>query len=314
MVIDPIIPLWAMGIICVFLLLLKRRGKANFIKQIFIIILLFVINMRIMVRDGEIPMVEPKVDVLFVVDNTISMLAEDYGGNNARRMDAVREDCRYIMDKLPTAFYSVATFDNSVDRIVPYTVDGSMVMDALNGLKGEHEMYAKGTSLNDVMKAMEPMLYNKRENFQIVFFISDGEETKSETLDSYGGLKDLVDGGAVLGYGTKEGGPMKPEKYMETELEPEYLYYYDENYEKKQSVSKLDEANLKNIASDFGISYVHMTKTSEIDQVIADLQSQMADLEMTEDLDAKEGYADIYYWFVIPLVVLLLTDFANRVQ
>ena len=39
------------------------------------------------------------LDVMFVIDNTISMLAEDYDGENTR-LEGVKTDCSYIIDEL----------------------------------------------------------------------------------------------------------------------------------------------------------------------------------------------------------------------
>lgn len=306
MIINPIIPIWAMAILCVFFLFLKRKGKVNYIRQILIVILLFVINMRIMVRGDDVPTVLPKVDVLFVVDNTISMLAEDYNGDG-RRMDAVKNDCKYIMEQFPGASFSVVTFEDSVQTLVPYTVDANMAAETIGLLHGQTKYHAQGTSLNEVMGAMEQVLDDDRKNYKILFFISDGEVVNSEELKSYKGLEQYVDAGAVLGYGTEKGGPMKTVEYLDEE--PEYLYYYDDQYNEKLAISKIDEGNLRNIASDFGIDYVHMTDQSEIGSTIKDLQAKVDNLEITEDMESKEGYVDIYYLFVIPLVLLLLWDF-----
>lgn len=306
MIINPIIPIWAMAIVCVFFLVLKRKGKVNYIRQILIVILLFVINMRIMVRGNDVPTVMPKVDVLFVVDNTISMLAEDYDGDG-RRMDAVKNDCKYIAEQFPGASFSVVTFGDSVQMVIPYTVDVNMAVETIGLLQGQPKYHAQGTSLNEVMGAMEQMLDDDRKNYKILFFISDGEVVNSEELKSYKGLDQYVDAGAVLGYGTEKGGPMKTVEYMEEE--PEYLYYYDDNYNEKLALSKIDEGNLKSIALDFGIDYVHMTNQSEINSIIKDLQAKVNNLEVREDMESKEGCADIYYLFVIPLVLLLIWDF-----
>ena len=308
MIINPIIPIWVMAIICIFFLFLRRKGKVNTIRKFLIIILLFVINMRIMVRDGNVPTVMPKVDVLFVVDNTISMLAEDYNGDG-RRIDAVKADCEYITEQIPGASFSVISFGDSVQRMIPYTVDANMTVETIGLLHGQPKYHAQGTSLNEVMGKMEQMLADERENYKILFFISDGEVVNSEDLKSYQGLDKYVDGGAVLGYGTEAGGPMKTVEYFEDEEDAEYLYYYDDNYDEKLAISKIDEGNLKSIASDFGIGYVHMTNQTEINSTIKDLQAKVSNLEITEDMESKEGYADIYYLFVIPLVLLLIWDF-----
>lgn len=308
MTINPIIPIWVMAIICVALLILKRKGKVSYIRQILIVLLLFVINLRITVVSNDVPTVTQKVDVLFVVDNTISMFAEDYNGDG-RRMDAVKDDCEYITEQLPGASYSVVTFGDTVQRAIPYTVDSDVVVETIGMLHGQTKYHAQGTSLNDAMGAMEEMLNDKRENYKIVFFISDGEVVSSEDLKHYKGLDAYVNGGAVLGYGTDKGGSMKTIEY--TDEEPQYLYYYDDNYNEQLAISKIDEQNLKSIASDFGVDYVHMTNKNEIDNTIKNLQEKIKNLPANEDTESKEGNTDIYYLFVIPLALLLIVDFIN---
>ncbi len=309
MIINPIIPIWLMVIICILFLCVKRKGKASYIRQVLIVVLLFVINMRIMVRGGDVPIVVPNVDVVFVVDNTLSILAEDYGDNNGRRIDAIKEDCKYITEQFPGASFSVIAFGNNVQQMIPYTTDATMTVETIGTLHGGSQYHANGTSLNAVMESMEKMLDDKRSNYKILFFISDGEIQSSEPLKSYSGLNKLIDAGAVLGYGTEKGGPMKPvENYLE-ESEWEYLTYYDDNFDEQKALSKIDEKNLKSIALDFGVDYIHMTSQSEIHSTIADLQGKISEIEPTKDMDSKEGYEDTYFWFVIPLLLLLVVDF-----
>lgn len=308
MIINPIIPIWLKGIICVTLLFLKRKGKFNYIRQILFIVLLFVINLRIMVLGNDASNISNNVDILFVIDNTISMLAEDYNGND-RRIDAVKEDCKYIMEQFPGASFSVVSFDNSVKKMMPFTVDNGMALQAIEVLNGQTEYYANGTSLNDVMKELNDILKNERETYKIIFFISDGEVINSEELDSYSNLKKYVDGGAVLGYGTTAGGAMRPLKYAGDKDTPEYMYYYDEDYNSIKAISKIDESNLKQIASDLGVKYVHMTKKSKIDSQIDKLQSEISKSLVYSENDSKNGYKETYYWLAIPLVILLIFDY-----
>ena len=120
---------------------------------------------------NEFLILSNNVDVLFVIDNTISMLAEDYDGDG-RRMDAVKEDCKYIMEQFPGASFSVVTFGNSVKRMVPYTVDSNMALQAIEVLNGQTEYYANGTSLNDIMSELDEILENERDTYKIIFFIN----------------------------------------------------------------------------------------------------------------------------------------------
>lgn len=99
--INPIIPIWVMAVISVILLLLKRKGVAAYIRQIVIVALVFLINLRIAIPDGTVTKRNQTMEarVIFVVDNTISMLARDYDGDN-ERMEGVRKDCETITKEL----------------------------------------------------------------------------------------------------------------------------------------------------------------------------------------------------------------------
>lgn len=306
MKINPIIPIWAMMLICVFFLLLAKKGKFNYIRQIIIVILLFSLNLRPMVETDNVPTVSQNVDVLFVVDDTISMLAEDYNGDG-RRIDAVKADCKYIAESIPTANFSVITIGNMTDKVIPYTSDINLFYRVIDSLSGQTRIYANGTSFNEAIEVMKSDLDNDRDNYQIVFFISDGEITSDEKLKSYSELKDYIDDGVVLGYGTSTGGPMKAISYAGDEDEPEYLFIYDEHYNRVQAISKIDENNLKSIASDMGVEYVHMTKQSAIDDKLDEIKKEIDELAYGEN--GRKGYRDIYYFIVIPLCVLLVFDF-----
>ncbi len=308
MIINPILPVWLMGSLCVIYLLLNRRGAKNYIRQILILILLFIINLRIMVGSSEAETALVGADVLFVVDNTISMLAEDYDGAG-RRLDAVKEDCKYIMEQLPGSSYSLVSFGNNVQSMVPYTIDVTVVDQAIRSLEGQAKMYAVGTSLNDVLKELPNLLDNDRDNVQVVFFISDGEITNGESLKSATDLKKYVDYGAVLGYGTQEGGPMRAISFFGSEDEKEYLTYYDVDLGDQKSISKIDEANLKTIAGDMGVEYIHMTEPSQMDESLTKIRRGIETAPKEKKADSTEGYSDIYHWFVIPLLLLLVIDF-----
>ncbi len=308
MIVNPIIPIWLMGIICIVFLLLRRKGIFNYIRQIIIIILIFVINLRIMVPGGKVTTVAPEIDILFVCDNTISMLAEDYNGTE-KRMDAVKKDCMYILEQFPGASVSIVTFDSAVELKVPYTVDTFIVEQTINSLNGEASFYANGSSLNMIMSQLENYLDRGRDTYQLVFFISDGEITKDgEKLKSYDNLKGYADNGAVLGYGTEQGGYMQTVEMSMTEEEPTYLYYYNDNFDKVKAVSKIDEDNLNSIAKDLQLDYIHMTKHSDIHDKIQEIKDNMGDVITTENQDSRSGYSETYYYFLIPLIVILVFD------
>ena len=116
---KPIIPLWSLIVIAILLfgiltipcLIDKKDTAINKLKflapKITIIIMLLIIGLRPMIPEKDSSQVETNdLDVLFVVDNTISMIAEDYNGNEPR-LDAVQSDMQYILEKLNGAQFSL---------------------------------------------------------------------------------------------------------------------------------------------------------------------------------------------------------------
>ncbi len=309
MIINPIIPIWLMAIICAALLLLKRKGVIPYIRQIVIIVLIFVINLRMMVPDGNVKGKTKQVDayVLLVVDNTISMLARDYNGET-ERLTAVKEDCAYIIDELYGARFSVISFDNNANMLSPFTDNADYAKSVVNSIYPLDEFYARGSSMNICKNMLIETLKtakDKKNGNVIVFFISDGEITNDDTLESFKETADYIDNGAVLGYGTKEGGEMYVQSYFDDKpvaIEDTSDYPY------KTAKSKIDEDNLGQIADDMGIDYVNMNKKADIDKVLSDIKND-SKVSMTDtDMD---GYNDIYYIFVIPLLLLLLYEFVE---
>lgn len=295
--ITTIIPLIIMIPICIILLLFLSKDKKILIAQVILIVLLFVMNFRIMIPSSS-NAIANNLDVLFVVDNTISMTADDLDGKT--RLDQAKEDMKYIVDKLSLARFSLITFNHQAQLLVPFTNDINMIYDSIDIISVPDELYAKGTSLNIAKEEMENSLKKTQEKGRtsIVFFISDGEITNEENLASFKLDKD-IDAGAVMGYGSQKGGYMKiKDKYTGSY---EYIKDYD-NYPDYKAISKIDEQNLKKIAKDMNISYVKMNKSSNIDNVLKNITKKITNETVNKD---KNSYQDIYYIFAI----LILIDF-----
>ncbi|MBQ4185859.1 MAG: VWA domain-containing protein [Clostridiales bacterium] len=308
---NPIIPIWLMAIICIGMLVMKRKGVWNFIRQILIVSLLFTLNLRIMVFSHEVEKLELNVDVLFVIDDSMSMLAEDFDGDG-RRIDAVKETCEYIMDKMEGCRFSVISFGNYAYRLVPYTSDINVVSSAINNLEGQTKYVAQGTSLNLPYQTMLETLENNYDKdgdrMQVVFFFSDGEITsKNEKLASYEDAAEYIGTGAVLGFGTEKGGKMLVHSYAGDLSTPFYMQTRDKSGKMVDAISKIDEDNLQSIADDMGIGYYHIEEATDARDVVTDI-SDAIDAYASEGAAGTEGYIDIYYWFAIALAALLLYD------
>ena len=254
--IFPIIPIWVMLIICIILIIYIIKNNNKNINQILVVVLIFLINLRIMIPSHNSQILANNLDVLFVVDNTISMNAEDYDGNNTR-LFAVKKDCKYIIKRLAGARFSLITFNNTAKIITPYTKDFNITSEAIDIIEPIDELYAKGSSLNTPLETILESLKSSEEKgdkIRILFYISDGEITDDSSLKSYNSVAKYVNDGAVLGYGTTKGGYMKTKsRWDETE---EYIMDYSD-YKYDKAISKIDEKNLKSIANDIKIDYIN---------------------------------------------------------
>ena len=264
-----------------------------------------------MLPNGEATALQSDTRVLFVIDKSVSMRALDYNGNE-ERLKGVINDCCYIVDELASCKFSIITFGDEVRRISPYTIDTDSIISEIKALRLENEDYSPGSSMNSAKNYLEKILKNeeKNSNKTVIFFISDGEITrKNEKLESFEGLAKYFTNGAVLGYGTSAGGKMVTTSQInypeEANGENYYVTYY-ENYEIKQAISKIDENNLKKIASDLKVDYIQMSKTSNINYKIANIKKQISESKSKEE--KIRSYKDIYYYFAIPLVILLIID------
>lgn len=339
MIVNPIIPIWLMTIICVILIILiiyskqlkekitnkqnneKTIRQKNLIKQyiinasikVSIVVLLFIINLRFMIPNGETMAINSDLSVLFVIDTSISMRALDYNGNK-ERFERVINDCCYIVDELSSCKFSIITFGDEARKVIPFTTDTDMVQAELKAINLEDDYYAKGSSMNLVKNTLEQTLKEEKQRQNgnskfVIFFVSDGEITKEgEVLESFSNIEQYTSNGAVMGYGTSAGGKMVSRAYADdTNSDYYYLYYYDDNYNRVAAISKLDETNLKKIASDIGIDYIQMSKTSNINYKLSDIKQQISNSQTTEE--KISSYKDIYYYFAVPLVILLIVDF-----
>lgn len=299
--ISPIIPLWLLIIILVPLTVyvcIKLRG-IKLVIRLSMIILMFLICIRIQIPNGYSTMESSNLDLIFVVDNTISMQAVD-GRNKDRRIDNVKKDIEYIVDNLPLANYSLITFFYEGEIKIPLTYDKNSFMVAVRNLKEPSMFYARGSNITMFKNPLEQVLKSstKRDaRERVVFIMSDGENNNEDKNYDLSDLSKYIDNGAVLGYGTTKGAPMEVQDYY-------YGNYNTVMDGNKVAISKLDENNLKEIATDLGIDYIYMNDISKID----DKLDKIDNYELSSEINKNSNYSDIYYYFAFILSLLFVVE------
>lgn len=299
MIIKPIIPLILMiiiSIVCIIIIITTSK-KIQMIIRIAIVVLLFIINLRPMVPNGNVEVQHNNLDMIFVLDTTLSMAAKDVNG--AARIDAAKKDIEYIVKKIPGAKYSLITFDNQGRLTVPLTYDRNAFKAAIDSAYTIEETYAKGSQVTLFKEELEKNLetsQKKDDRERIVFILSDGENTSDKEEEKLTDLRNNIDNGIVLGYGTSEG----------SEIVIKYSYS-DEEYTIKDrtnhyesAITKLDEENLNKIANDLKIDYIYSSDTKKLDKKIDEIKK----MKKTSDKNFEESYQDIYY-YVSPILIIM---------
>lgn len=308
---EPIIPIYIMAIFCVVLLVFKRRGVMPYIRQIICVILLFIINLRPMYPSDNITVMSSKMDlnVVFVVDDTISMLGDDQDGYN-NRLERAKADMLYIMENLPGAKFCVIAFNNNTHVMTPFTDSIDYIRNAIDSIYPLSPTYATGTNISVCIDSVEDVLDDLTEdeesNRQVVlFFMSDGENTDGNRVGNFSDIGEYIAGGAVMGYGTDRGGHMTYYNQVFDEDEP--VYDFGQNAA-QLATTRLDEDNLRSVASDLDVPYIEMNHADSFDTILADIR-EMHETDPEEEV--KQGYVDFYYVFVIPLAALVAYEFIS---
>ena len=311
----------AVAIFIISTVLLRRINVVTVISQLAIIVLL-IFTYIYGIKPAHLSSFGPdleikrssKYNVILAVDNTISMMAVDGLGGETRFSQA-KSDMEKLIDKLDGANFSVISFSNEATQMCPFNNNTEYVKSVVRSLQTIDSLYAKGSSYGTAEEVIENAVNQAKagsDSKVAVFYISDGEITNEEAKRaSFSPLKDIIDDGAVLGYGTKAGGKMYVQRSYETD--PTVIMDYS-TYPWEEAVSHKDETNLKKIADDMGIAYVDMNPKTGLEKVINSIQSNMDIKEEIHESEDSEEYINIPenkgYYFLIPVALLLLLNAA----
>jgi len=310
MTFDPLLPWPILGVAVVLTLgattLRLRdddRPRLPAFRSLAMFVLVAFIALDPAIDGGTVAALRSDADVLFVIDTTGSMAAEDYG-DGAPRLDGVRADIIALIAEFPGAHFGLITFDTSARMVVPWTTDVGAVSTAVELLRQERTIYTRGSALGLPIPAIDRALPRTDDGsrYSVVFYVSDGEQTADGDEPDLRALRPSVSAGAVLGYGTPEGGRMRLFAGRDDTLDP---YIHDPETD-ADAVSRIDERTLELIADDLDVPFVHRTEPGGI----AELASDVADGASTELGDSRDGDRRLYWIPAFGVVALALWQFA----
>lgn len=285
-------------------LVLKKGGRSrgtNGARWRFaaLVVLIVVAAARPGIAGGHAEVSATELNVFFVVDTTPSSAAEDYAGTKTR-ITGMKSDINAIAEELAGARFSLISFDSKARVVMPLTTDTTALRTLTQVLTPRSTYASQGSSISSAKGVLAKSLKDSAESHperpRLVFYLGDGEQTSAKAPESFASDTDLVDGGAVLGYGTAAGAKMRESTYDGTQEGPYIIDPSSSDY--GAAISVIDQKLLQAIATQLDVPYVHRVSPADIQAALVDSSPKAA--QSTSVNGEDRGGAGRIEWYWLP--------------
>ncbi len=242
----------------------------------------------------EVP--QKGIEVMFVLDVSRSMLAEDASPN---RLTRAKQQIKDMVDEMAGDRVGLVAFAGGTRQSVPLTShyeDFKQTLDAV----GPHTVRSGGSRLGDAIAAAANGFLSKTNQHKAIVLFTDGEDQESQPVEV---AKKLYDEQGIriftVGLGDMDQGARIPETGSQSGRFVQY--------QGQQVWSKMNGPVLQQIAEQTNGAYIP-AGTRRVN--MADVyHNYVANVEQTEFETAKiNAYIARYQWFAVPALALLLLE------
>jgi Ca-activated chloride channel family protein len=226
------------------------------------------------------------IDIVFAVDVSKSMLAEDIAPN---RLEKSRQLVSQIINSLVSDRIGIIAYAGKAFPQLPITTDYAAGKLFLQGLNTDM-ISSQGTAISEAIELSRGYFSDSGQTNKVLIIISDGED-HGEISASEAANNAVNDGIKIItiGVGDVKGGPI-PIKRNGVVLN----YKTDQNGE--TVITKLDEDNLKAIAASGNGIYLNGRNTAS---VVESLKEVFDNIEKTEfESQQVADFKDQFQWFL----------------
>ena len=237
------------------------------------------------------------VDIVFALDVSKSMLAEDIAPN---RLEKSKQIITKIIDRLGSDRIGIIIYAGNAYPLLPITTDQGAAKMFLQSAS-PNMVSSQGTAINEAIKLATSYYNNDEQTNRFLFIISDGEDHQEDASSAIAqatkdGIKTYT-----IGIGTEKGGPI-PLK------DRGVLQGYKKDSKGEVVITKMNESTLKEIADNGNGKYLLGNRTQEtvdyVEQVL--VKAEKSEFESTKFSD----YKDQFQWFIgLGLLFLILDAF-----
>lgn len=235
------------------------------------------------------------VDVVFAVDVSKSMLAEDIAPN---RLEKSKQLVTQIINNLASDRVGIIAYAGSAFPQLPITTDYSAAKMFLQAMNTDM-VSSQGTAINEAIELATTYYNDEDQTNRILFIISDGEDHQGEINDI---AEEAANQGIrifTIGVGTAQGGPI-PERRNGI------IQSYKKDNDGETVITRLDEETLREIAEVANGTYIDGRVTEEVVESVTEVLQSMdkKEFESKQVADFKPQFQ----WFLGLGLFFLLFD------
>ncbi|MFD0993794.1 vWA domain-containing protein [Tenacibaculum geojense] len=235
------------------------------------------------------------VDVVFALDVSKSMLAEDIAPN---RLEKSKQIISKIIDKLGSDRVGIIIYAGNAYPLLPITTDHAAAKMFLQNANPDM-VSSQGTAINEALELTSTYYNNEEQTNKFLIIISDGEDHQEETKQIAQNLANTGVKLYTIGVGTEKGGPI-PIKLNGS------LIGYKKDNKGETVITQRKPAVLQGIADASSGIYIDGNKTDEpvktIEKIIANAQKSEFETQQFSD------YKDQFQWFIALGLLFLIID------
>ena len=235
------------------------------------------------------------VDIVFAIDVSKSMLAEDIAPN---RLEKSKQIVSKIIEELGSDRVGIIIYAGNAYPLLPITTDHGAARMFLQNAHPEM-VSSQGTAINEALDLAKTFFDDDTQTNRFLFIISDGEDHEENSAETAAELVDLGIKTYTIGIGTNKGSPIPVKRNGK-------FIGYKKDRDDEVVITKLNVETLKDIAEKGDGSYIYGNRTSSTIEYVDDLLLK-ADKKEFETKQFSD-YKDQFQWFIGFGLLLLLLD------
>lgn len=235
------------------------------------------------------------IDIVFAVDISKSMLAEDVAPN---RLEKTKQIVSQIINQLGNDRVGIVGYAGSAYPVLPMTTDYSIAKMYLQSMN-TNMVSSQGTAFNDAIQ-LAVDFFDVKDTSKLIVLISDGEDHGEGVEDAVELAKEKGVRIITIGVGTEKGGPIPLRDDRGT------IVSYKKDQEGETVITKLYPEILKKIADNTKSKYIVGTATKD---VVEEVKKSLDKIEKSEfESQQIADFESQYQWFLALGFLLLLVD------